>query len=89
MLRHILLTMALIAGSVSPLIAEDQDKTGQSAPAVGNPFTMENAREHLLRQGYTGVSELVKDESGRWVGTATKDGKNVPVAVDVKGSVTN
>ncbi len=89
MLRCILLAVALVAGSASPLIAEDQDKAKTSAPGAGNPFTMENAREHLLRQGYTGVSELVKDESGRWVGTSTKDGKNVPVAVDVKGRVSN
>ena len=60
-------------------------KTGatETAPA-GNPFTMEDARKHLMQQGYTNVSELTKDAQGKWVGSATKDGKTVPVAVDVQ-----
>ena len=64
-------------------------KTGatDTAPA-GNPFTMEDARRHLMQQGYTTVSELVKDAQGKWVGSATKDGKTVPVAVDVNTGVT-
>ena len=49
---------------------------------------MEDARKHLMQQGYTNVSELVKDAQGKWVGSATKDGKTVPVAVDVKAGVT-
>ena len=59
----------------------------ETAPA-GNPFTMEDARKHLMQQGYTNVSELVKDAQGKWVGSATKDGKTVPVAVDVKAGAT-
>ena len=64
-------------------------KTGatETAPA-GNPFTMEDARKHLIQQGYTNVSELVKDAQGKWVGSATKDGKTVPVAVDVSAGGT-
>ena len=95
MFRFLLLATALVAGLVSHAIAGDPDKKAASEAATpagstsGNPFTMENAREHLLRQGYTAVSELVRDESGKWVGTATKDGKSVPVAVDVKASVAN
>ena len=59
----------------------------ETVPA-GNPFTMEDARKHLMQQGYTNVSELVKDAQGKWVGSATKDGNTVPVAVDVKAGVT-
>ena len=64
-------------------------KTGatETDPA-GNPFTMEDSRKHLMQQGYTNVSELVKDAQGKWVGSATKDGKTVPVAVDVNTGVT-
>ena len=64
-------------------------KTGatETAPA-GNPFTMEDARKHLMQQGYTNISELVKDAQGKWVGSATKEGKTVPVAVDVNSGVT-
>lgn len=59
----------------------------ETAPA-GNPFTMEDARKHLMQQGYTNVSELTKDAQGKWVGSASKDGKTVPVAVDVNTGVT-
>ena len=59
----------------------------ETTPA-GNPFTMEDARKHLMQMGYTNVSELMKDAQGKWVGSATKDGKTVPVAVDVKAGVT-
>jgi hypothetical protein len=30
---------------------------------------------------------MMKNENGAWVGSATKDGKTVTVAVDVKGKV--
>jgi hypothetical protein len=50
---------------------------------------MEDARNLLMQRGYTNVSELVKDEIGTWVGSAMKDGKTMPVAVSVKGNVTN
>jgi hypothetical protein len=40
-----------------------------------------------MQKGYTNVSELVKDAQGKWVGSATKDGKTVLVAVDVRGGV--
>ena len=63
-------------------------KMGTETAPAGNPFTMEDARKHLMQQGYTNVSELVKDAQGKWVGSATKDGKTVPVAVDVKAGVT-
>ncbi len=49
---------------------------------------MEDARKHLMQQGYTNVSELVKDASGKWVGSAMKDGKTVPVAVSARSATT-
>jgi hypothetical protein len=49
-----------------------------------NLFTMQDARNHLMHLGYTNVSELAKDASGKWIGSAVKDGKTVPVAVVVK-----
>jgi hypothetical protein len=58
----------------------------QTGPAAQNLFTESQARQHLLHLGYTNVSELSKDEHGRWIGTAkTKDGETRSVAVDVKG----
>jgi hypothetical protein len=94
MTRMLSLAAVLAAGLAFPTIAADTTPTAapeagatETAPS-GNPFTMEDARKHLMQQGYTNVSELVKDASGKWVGSAVKDGKTVPVAVDVKGGVT-
>ena len=91
MTRMLTLTAVLATGLAFPAIAGEPTKTapeaGTTAPA-GKPSTMETAHQHLMQQGYTNVSELVKDSQGKWVGSATKDGKTVPVAVDVRGGVT-
>jgi hypothetical protein len=55
--------------------------------ASGNLFTEKQARNHLSRLGYSNISELTKDENGAWRGSASKDGKSMMVAIDVKGSV--
>jgi len=95
MTRMLSLAAVLVAALAFPAIAGDTATTAtseaaatESAPA-GNPFTMEDARKHLMQQGYTNVSELVKDASVKWVGSADKDGKTVIVTVDVKGGVAN
>ena len=41
----------------------------------------QQAKGILTAQGYTAISELQRDEDGRWTGTATKDGKVQRVAV--------
>lgn len=43
----------------------------------------EEARKLLLAQGYTNVSDLNRDDNGRWTGTATKDGKTNFVAIGI------
>lgn len=94
MTRTLWLAAVLVAGFTLPALAgETTTKTAPEAVAPeaarpGTPFTMEDARKHLMQQGYTNVSELVKDASGKWVGSATKDGKTVPVAVSAKGAAT-
>lgn len=80
MIRAISLAAALAVGMSFPAFAESA-----SGPAFQNLFTEVQARQHLLHLGYTDVSELSKDEDGKWVGTAiTKDGQKRIVAVDVK-----
>lgn len=61
--------------------------TDAAHAARGNLFTEEQARSHLSHLGYTNISELTKDESGAWRGSAKKDGKTVMVGIDVKGTV--
>jgi hypothetical protein len=81
MIRSLTLAAALAVGMSTSVFAADTN-----GPAAQNLFTETQARQHLLHLGYTNVSELAKDEDGRWVGTATtKDGQSRAVAVDVRG----
>ncbi len=78
MIRTLLLTAALAAPLALPALAE-------TPVARGSLFTEQQARAHLYHLGYTGISGLTKDENGVWHGSASKDGKTLTVAVDVKG----
>lgn len=83
MIRAIALAAALAAGMSFPALATESG----SGPASQSLFTEVQARQHLLHLGYTNVSELTRDEDGKWVGSATtKDGQTRAVAVDIKGS---
>ena len=63
--------------------------TTTAAPLAGaNSFTMAQAQTRLKDNGFTQVSELVKDTNSVWRGHAMKDGKTVAVAVDYKGNIT-
>jgi|SRR5436190_8768203 hypothetical protein len=62
--------------------------TEDTPPLKGaNSFTEGQAKSRIADQGFANVSNLTKDENGIWRGTASKDGKNVNVAVDYKGNV--
>jgi len=61
--------------------------TDATAVARGNLFTEEQARFHLAKLGYVNVSPLTKDSNGAWAGTAMRDGKQMIVAVDIKGVI--
>jgi len=95
MIRTLSLAAVLVAGlaALPAIAAADTDKTdaslvvAQEGPATQKPFTMIDAQNLLRQQGYTNVSELVKNEEGVWIGSAKKDGKTVPVGVNVKGNI--
>jgi hypothetical protein len=87
MTRVLSLAAALVAATSLPALAVDSATT--SGLAMQNIFTSSQAREHLMRTGYANVSALEKDENGRWIGTATKDGKTRAVAVEIKGKLVN
>lgn len=79
MIRTLSLAAVLAVGMSLPALAAE-------SLARQNIFTQDQARQHLMHLGYTNISELTKDASGKWVGTATtKDGQVRGVAVDVKG----
>jgi len=81
MIRTLSLAAALAVGMSFPVLAADND----TGVAIHNLFTETQARQHLFHLGFTNVSGLTKDASGKWVGTATtKDGQQRVVAVDIQ-----
>jgi hypothetical protein len=74
---------AIAADAVTPA-ATDAAPAAVSAAVLANAAQQIEARQHLVRQGYVGISALEKDESGRWTGTALKDGKASIVSVDLR-----
>jgi putative membrane protein len=59
-----------------------------AAPVAGaNSFTEGQAKSRIESNGYSDVSDLKKDDSGIWTGTASKGGQKVNVRVDFQGNV--
>jgi hypothetical protein len=57
-------------------------------PAKGaNSFTMGEAKSRLEKNGFSSVSDLIKDNDGVWRGKAQKDGSATSVWLDYKGNV--
>jgi len=63
--------------------------TGQNATLIegANSFTEAQARDRLVKAGYSAVEGLAKDDKGIWRGKATKDGRSVSVGLDFKGNI--
>ncbi|RYX86880.1 MAG: PepSY domain-containing protein [Bradyrhizobiaceae bacterium] len=58
------------------------------APIPGaNSFSQGQARDRLMSQGYSDVSQLTNDSQGIWRGTAMRGGKHLQVGVDYKGNI--
>ncbi len=64
----------------------DVEKTRDPASGA-NSFTETQARERIMKGGYTHVSAMKKDGEGLWQGRAMRSGKSVRVALDYKGDV--
>ena len=59
-----------------------------AAPVAGaNSFTEGQAKSRIESNGYSNVSDLKKDDSGIWTGSAMKGGQKVNVRVDFQGNV--
>ena len=97
--RHII---AAVLAATATTGAFAQTSTGSHNPALKNPtvqtaamaangrnsFTESQARGRIAKDGYSGVSKLMKDANGVWRGSAMKGGAKVNVALDYKGNVT-
>lgn len=63
--------------------------TSTGAPLSGaNSFTEAQAKDRATGAGFTDIGPMQKDDKGVWHGQAKKDGKQVTVAVDYQGNVT-
>lgn len=70
-------------------VRTDGNTQQTSVPVAGaNSFTEGQARSRMEGQGLSNVSDLKKDDSGVWRGSAMKDGKRVDASVDYQGNVT-
>ena len=57
-------------------------------PARGkNSFTRAQARNRIMKKGFSQVTGLSQDKDGVWRGSAQKDGQPVNVWLDYKGNV--
>jgi protein CpxP len=52
-----------------------------------NSFTQSQAQGRLEGAGFTGVSDLKKDDQGIWRGKAMRAGKSTVVGFDYKGNI--
>jgi hypothetical protein len=63
-------------------------QNNSSAPVAGrNSFTEGQAKSKIEEAGYSGVSNLKKDDNGVWRGKASKGGSATNVSVDFQGNV--
>lgn len=100
-MRHLLLVTSasiLLAAAASaqpgPATSDSNPAIKDSTPrAVPSPaegessFTEAQARDRLMKAGYSNVATLTKRD-GSWHGTAMKDGKQVSVILDYQGNIT-
>lgn len=75
------LSMSALAADETAAPASDQATVTEYLAEVSKATNANQIRQLLQAKGYTNVSGLAQDESGRWTGSAEKDGRVVGVAV--------
>lgn len=77
------LSIPAVAGSISGNSAatDSSAKYTRLDTALNDAATAQQVRNQLEHNGFTHVSALMRDSSGRFAGTAMKNGKTVMVAV--------
>ena len=63
------------------------EKNSKAPVAGANSFTEGQAKSRIEDAGYTGVSDLKKDDNGVWRGKAAKGGTSSNVSIDFQGNV--
>jgi hypothetical protein len=100
-MKNIILAAALLTAVSGQAFSQTTTATETKTPAVAtsgtnnanapvegkNSFTEAQAKDRIADAGFTNVSGLQLDDKGIWRGTAMKDGKSTPVALDYQGNV--
>lgn len=73
-------------GGTSPAVRTDDRTAGAPVPGA-NSFTEGQARSRIEDAGFTGVTDLQKDDQGIWRGKATRGGAPADVAFDFQGNI--
>ena len=86
MIRTLAISAIAACGLALPALADTGPSSDARASAalstvLDNAWMGREIRLQLMHNGVTHVSTLERDSSGRFVGTAIKNGKNVIVAV--------
>ncbi|MEQ1717006.1 MAG: PepSY domain-containing protein [Hyphomicrobium sp.] len=86
MIRAFMIAAVAAAGFALPAVAAEAPSAGTVTSAaygaeLKNQYDAKQAHNILARKGYVNISSLDRDESGRWTGTASKDGKTIFVGV--------
>ena len=66
--------------------ADSPQTTGSVEPGA-NSFTEDQVRSRFAAQGLMNVTDLRKDDQGIWRGKAMRNGQQVSVALDYKGTI--
>lgn len=68
--------------------AVNSDQKNSNAPVAGrNSFTEGQAKSAIEKAGYSGITDLKKDDNGVWRGKASKSGSATSISVDFQGNV--
>jgi hypothetical protein len=72
----------------TPAVNSPNSPPNPGSPVAGaNSFTEGQAKSRIEAKGFTNVSDLKKDDSGVWRGTASKGDQSMNVSVDFQGNV--
>lgn len=88
MIRTLALATLAASAFTLPAVAAENPSSNDSAASIHaselkGAYEAKQAHNILASRGYVNISTLNRDDDGRWVGTAVKDGKTIFVAVDL------
>jgi hypothetical protein len=88
-MKRVLLTLGAIGLACAAQAQTSPNVANQPAGRTlsGPPASEAQAKELILRDGYTRVDDLKKGDDGMWRGTAWRGDKNMQVTVDKEGKV--